>query len=125
MKIIIIKQIDVDDWDDFVVEHYGKPYSFQQQDGCKPRGIETISLDWMGDFDNTEIPFKVNGDEMGVSFETWLNADPEDTKKHFNHEWENNMFWDRNFYPDASMILKDLYDKGLVTDTEYQINIDW
>lgn len=31
------KVIDVSDWDDLVQETYDRPYSFQQQDGCKER----------------------------------------------------------------------------------------
>jgi len=124
-----IKQIDVSDWDKLVEETYGKIYSFQQQDGCKDRGTETISTnsDWAGDYENTEIPFEVNGDEMGVSFETWLNTKPEDTAKHFNpdYAWENRLFWKRNFYPDANMIAEDLCKRGLLEQGEYQIKIDW
>lgn len=33
------KVIDVDDWDRLVIETYKRPYCFQQQDGCKDRGI--------------------------------------------------------------------------------------
>lgn len=33
------KVIEVDDWNEFVKEFYGKPYNFQQQDGCKDRGV--------------------------------------------------------------------------------------
>ena len=29
--------ISVHDWDDLVVQTYGRPYCFQQQDGCKER----------------------------------------------------------------------------------------
>lgn len=37
MNIKTIKQIDVSDWDALVTKTYGRPYSFQQQDGCKER----------------------------------------------------------------------------------------
>jgi hypothetical protein len=126
MKINKRNQIKVDDWDDLVESTYNKIYSFQQQDECKDRGIETISTeDEEEDFENTEIPFEVNGEEMGVSFETWLNTSPEDTKKYFEFEYENKLFWERNFYPHVSMIIKDLYKKGLIEKGEYDINIDW
>jgi hypothetical protein len=112
-----------------VVFAYGKIYSFQQQDECKGRGIETIyvPVDEPEDFENTEIPFKINGSEMGVSFETWLKTSPEDTAKQFNrdHKWENSLFWDRNFYPHVDMIINDLYSKGLIEAGEYDIKIDW
>jgi hypothetical protein len=129
MKIKTVKQIDVDDWDKLVEDTYGKPYSFQQQDGCKSRGVEYINThdDYLEDFEDTELPFEVNGEEMGVSFETWLNTDPKETAKKFNpnYTWENNLFWERNFYPHPSMIAKDLYEKGLLEAGEYEIKIDW
>lgn len=129
MKINNIKQIDVQDWDKLVSTTYNKIYSFQQQEGCKDRGIETINTEenYLEDYENTEIPFKVNGEKMGVSFKTWLDTSPEDTEKYFNsqYKWENNMFWERNFYPHASMIAKDLCEKGLLESGKYQININW
>lgn len=127
MKIQKRNLIDVYDWDDLVSETYNKVYSFQQQDGCKSRGVETISTneDWLKDFENTEIPFKVNGEEMGVSFETWLNTSPQDTFKHFNDSWRNDLFWERNFYPHVNMIANDLCKKGLLETGEYDIKINW
>jgi len=129
MRITNIKQIDSDDWDNFVEKTYNKIYCFQQQDGCKLRGVVTISTNavYEEDFENTEIPFEVNGGEMGVSFETWLNTSPEDTAKHFNPEyhWQNRLFWQRNFYPDVNVIASDLCKRGLLEPGEYQINIDW
>jgi len=82
--------VGVSDWDHFVSETYGKPYMFQQQDGCKGRGVEyiTVPSEWDYDFENTVIPFKVNGDEMGVSFETWLNTSPQETLQHFESDYD-------------------------------------
>ena len=127
MKIKTIKQINVDEWDGLVEQTYGKIYSFQQQDGCQSRGIVYISVpsNYVEDFENTEIPFEVNGEEMGVSFETWLNTTPEETRKHFKEDYKNRLFWDRNFYPSIDMIINDLHSKGLLEEGEYQINIDW
>jgi hypothetical protein len=127
MNIKTIKQIDVDEWDNLVEQTYGKIYSFQQQDDCQPRGIVNITVpsNYVEDFENTEIPFEVNGYEMGVSFETWLNTTPEETRKHFKEDYENRLFWDRNFYPSIDMIINDLHSKGLLEEGKYQINIDW
>lgn len=129
LKFDLIKDVQVQDWDNFVIEVYGKPYNFQQQDGCKSRGVKYFdvpSCEWDGDcFENTEIPFDVNGAEMGVSFETWLNTNPEDTLKHFDSKWENELFWTRNFYPHLEMIVNDLHSKGLLEEGNYMINIDW
>ena len=42
MKIQTKRVIDSFDLDDLVVETYNKPYCFQQQDDCKPRGMHSI-----------------------------------------------------------------------------------
>jgi hypothetical protein len=129
LKFETVRLINLRDWDDFVTEIYKKPYSFQQQDGCKEKGITRFSVptdEWEGDdFENTEIPFEVNGNEMGVRFATWLNTNPKDTRQHFEYEWGNAMFWERNFYPALEMIVKDLQFKGLLGQGEYAIDIDW
>lgn len=121
------KQIDVQDWDDLIEKTYGKIYSFQQQDGCKDRGIETISVPdkWVDDYEVDMLPFEVNGVEKGVSFQSWLNTSPEETAKQFRYDWENRLFWDRNFYPHVSMIINDLYSRGILEEGEYDIKIDW
>ena len=129
MKIETIKQITVQDWDKLVQDTYGKIYKFQQQDGCKGRGVEDIIVPVkkgrIEDFENTELQFKVNEGEMGVSFETWLNTTPEETSKYFKEDYQNRMFWSRNFYPSIDMIINDLHSKGLLEEGEYQIRIDW
>ena len=64
---------------------------------------------------------------MGVSFKAWLERDP--TQKlndpNCNYDYGLVLWWDRNFYPHISMIINDLYTKGLLEAGEYQINIDW
>ena len=129
LKTETVKLIDHHDWDKFVTSVYGKVYSFQQQDGCKERGVERFSVPSPYknefDFENTSILFEVNGDEMGVSFETWLNTSPEDTLKYFENECSNKLIWQRYIYPDLFMIVDDLYSKGLLEEGEYVINIDW
>lgn len=134
LKTETVKLVTLQEWDEFVSETYGKIYCFQQQDGCKDRGIERITVpdpyadEW--DYENTSIPFKVNGKEMGVSFETWLNTSPSDTIHEFDGdicgpEFNNQLFWQRNFYPNVNMIANDLHSKGLLESGEYIIVIDW
>jgi hypothetical protein len=123
-----LEMIDVDDWDDFIEKTYGRPYSFQQQDGCKERGIEYISVPCdPEDYKNDTVPEKVNNPEMGVSFKAWLERDP--TQKLFNKDDQESycldLWWDRNFYPHVSMIINDLHSKGLLEVGEYGIDIDW
>ncbi len=132
MKIRTEQVIDLDEWDKLVQKTYGRPYSFQQQDGCQSRGsfrFEVPSDDYEYDFERDSIPEKVNGDEMGVSFAAWLARDP---KAPITHEGEDRsesyvieLFWHRNFYPNFSMVAADLHAKGLLKTGKYTINIDW
>lgn len=136
LLIETVKMIDVNNWNKFIQEVYGKPYNFQQQDGCKEEGLETFVcttteefLEWgmeETEYKATEIPFKVskNDEEMGVNFKTWLNTTPEETSKNFKTQSENELFWQRNFYPHIDMIAHDLYLKGLLEPGEYTINMD-
>lgn len=121
--------ISVQDWDDFVTETYGKPYSFQQQGGCQDRGNFYLTIpSSASDFENDAVPEEVNGEEMGVSFNAWLARDPEqklDTEDEFDREHGLELFWARNFYPDVQMIANDLHAKGLIPAGDYAIEIDW
>lgn len=128
MSIIKIKQfIEVDDWDHLVETTYGRPYNFQQQDGCKERGIHKITVPskYATDFDTDTIPEEINGEEMGVSFAAWLARDPKEWHGEPSDHYHVAMFWERNFYPDIDMVANDLHAKGLLPAGEYAINIDW
>jgi hypothetical protein len=121
--------IQVQDWDRLVEETYGRPYRFQQQDGCKGRGVEhiTIPSKYAKEEDeemNDSIPEEINGEEMGVKFAVWLAGDP---KKPVGgkEEYLIRMFWERNFYPNIDVVANDLYEKGLIEAGSYTINIDW
>jgi len=132
LKFSKVNMIDVYDWDSLVESTYGRPYAFQQQDGCKSRGVYEITIpcyDWNDDIDRDEIPEKVNGDIMGVSFKSWLERDP---KKPLDGEEKGSLdrlnlelFYHRNFYPDIQTIANDMYNKGLIEAGDYVINIDW
>lgn len=120
------KLIDVQDWDTLVTETYGRPYSFQQQDGCKDRDLVRITIPEEGcDFENDAVPEIVNGDEMGVSFKAWLARDPKTPLKDRDDTFGLTLWWERNFYPDVQMIANDLYERGLIEAGDYMINIDW
>ena len=130
MKTRIVTMIDVDEFDALVTKTYGRPYSFQQQDGCKDRGIEyfTVPIEQPEDYDRDEIPEKVNGHTMGVSFAAWLARDPKQ-KLNSPDKWDRDhglsLFWERNFYPHLEIVVQDLYEKGLIPAGEYAIDIDW
>lgn len=130
--------IEVSEWDKLVMETYGRPYSFQQQDGCKERGIFKLRVpETPEDFENDTLPEVVNHGKMGVSFSAWLTRDPNeplkgDPKARFIEDarpraekWAIDMWWERNFYPHVQIIANDLFSKGLLTEGEHIINIDW
>ena len=129
MKIKNVMMIEESDWNKLVKKTYGRPYDFQQQDGCKDRGTFnlTVPSEETNDFENNEVPEIVNHSEMGVSFAAWLARDP---NKNLNgndecDSWEIKMWWERNFYPSIEMVANDLHAKGLLKAGEYVINIDW
>ena len=126
MKITTEHMVEVQEWDETVREIYGKPYSFQQQDGCKARGIVRITIpDEAEDFEQDIVPGIVNHEEMGVSFSAWLKRDPKKPLKNDKDDFSLSLWWERNFYPNVQMIANDLYEKGVIEKGNYIIEIDW
>jgi hypothetical protein len=127
IKIKNVKMIEVSDWNKLVSDTYGKPYSFQQQNGCWSRGIFhlTIPSEYTRDDEmNDEIPEIINGKTMGVKFEKWLERDPNEPVAG-RTDYGIKLWWDRNFYPDIHTVANDLYKRGLIEAGEYSIEIDW
>lgn len=126
IKIQNKQVIEEQDWSAFVSETYNRPYRFQQQDGCQDRGMFELTVPSKAeDHKNDTIPEKVNGEEMGVSFKAWLERDPKQPIVNQKHDYQLELFWTRNFYPDIQMVANDLHEKGLLPAGEYIINIDW
>lgn len=129
MKFKQVNMIEVDDWDDLVVRTYGKPYSFQQQDGCKYRGTFEFKVPFRCaeeyDSENETVHEVANCDEMGVSFKAWLARDPDQKIPEECGCDFTDMWWERNFYPAVEMLINDLYNKGELVEGDYCINIDW
>lgn len=129
LKFTNARIVDVSDWDKLVKDTYKRPYNFQQQDDCKPRGVHHLTVPGHAyDYPNDTVPEEVNHPEMGVSFKAWLERDP--TKLLDNNDSYNNLhslvlWWERNFYPDVQMIANDLHTRGLLEAGDYVINIDW
>jgi hypothetical protein len=120
-----VETISCSDLDALVTETYGRPYCFQQQDGCQGRGQRRVSIPTEGyDFENNTVPEEVNHQEMGVSFKEWLARDPK-KNLHGQSNFGLTLWWERNFYPSLDMVLDDLHKKGLVDAGEYSIIIDW
>lgn len=129
LKTKKVNVIDNSDWDDLVSETYGRPYCFQQQDGCKQRQHVSISVpvEHPEDYENDTVPEVVNHSEMGVSFKAWLERDPKQqlSSKDVQDSWSLGLWWERNFYPNVDMIINDLHSKGLLEAGDYEIDIDW
>lgn len=121
------KMIDVDDWDQLVITTYSRPYSFQQQCGCRDRGVEYFEVpsQFLEDYEEDIIPEKIDSYERGVSFASWLARDPQEWNGDPNDVDYLDMFWERNFYPSLYVLANDLYKKGLLPAGKYGINIDW
>lgn len=111
------------DFDALVEKTYGKKYCFQQQEGCRNREQYRFSVpcEFSDDYDNDEIEVRVNGDEMGVSFKTWLAQE----ENFFDNWFDECLFWHRNFYPSFEVVVNDLYEKGLIEAGDYVLDMDW
>jgi hypothetical protein len=128
IKYTKTNMIKVQDWDDLVVKTYGRPYKFQQQMGCQDRGTYHLQVPSASN-DNLmhdSIPEEINGDVMGVKFAVWLTRDPKQpVAGDIEDQWNTDLFWERNFYPDIETVANDLHKKGLIEAGEYVININW
>lgn len=114
------------DLDALVVKTYGRPYCFQQQEGCRDRGTHFIAVPTEPeDYEATSVPEIVNGDEMGVSFAAWLARDPDAPIGERQEEYVIELWWERNFYPHQSMVLNDLHARGLLAPGEHVLIVDW
>lgn len=118
--------ISLQDWDDLVKKTYDRPYSFQQQAGCRNRGSYTINIpEDCEEFENDTVPEEINGEDMGVSFAAWLARDKDEWNGGYQDKPHAYLYWYRNFYPDIQMVANDLFEKGLVPAGTYDIEIDW
>lgn len=125
--------ISDDEWDKLVQDTYKRPYCFQQQDGCKERGLYEFSVSkeaygWVDEYENDTVPEESNHEEMGVSFKAWLERSPEQKiTADYNYDtcWHTKVWWERNFYPSLDMIIADLFERCILPEGEYAININW
>lgn len=132
MRIKQVKMFSDSEWDNLVKETYGRPYCFQQQNGCIDRGCYDLEVpgEIYSDFPET-VPEILNGEEMGVKFSAWLARDPkqplemDDKEKQEMAQWRIDLWWERNFYPDVQEVANDLHAKGLLPAGEYKIDVDW
>lgn len=129
IKTSIVNSIELQDWDKLVKETYKRPYSLQQQNGCMERGTINLTVPHNCDDEelrmNDSIPEVVNGDVIGVKFSEWLTRNPKKLPGEIKSQWENELFWERSFYPLLQSVANDLYNRGLLDSGEYSIEIDW
>lgn len=134
MKIRTEKIIDVSEWNALVEQVYKRPYNFQQQDGCKERGLEyfTVPVEFDDSYLPETVPEKVNYPDMCVRFSAWLTRSPtkpiteaEEQKSAGSKGWLTRLWWERNFYPNIQMVANDLHAKGFLEAGKYAIDIDW
>jgi hypothetical protein len=125
MNVQNVRIIDDSDWDALVVKTYGRPYAFQQQDGCQDRGIVHLTVPDGTDEEHMHDEIPENGEVMGVTFAAWLGRDPAQRLRNQQYDWQLSMWWEQNFYPDIQMVANDLHEKGLLEAGDYIINIDW
>src|SRR5688572_12422599 len=92
--------IELRDWDELVTKTYGRPYKFQQQEGCKDRGSHRFTVPGEAeDFENDAVPEEINGEKMGVSFAAWKARDPKaPVGEDGVLDYQIALFWQRNFY---------------------------
>lgn len=126
LKVQNTRLVTVGSWDSLVEETYGKPYNFQQQDGCKERGMHHITIPFpCEDMYEDVKPDKIDLKLEGVSFEVWNSIPVEQFEAFRGTDRSHDLFWGRNFYPDVQMVANDLHAKGLIEAGEYAIEIDW
>lgn len=120
---------DLYEWNSLVSGTYNRVYDFQQQDNCKGKGLEYFSVPGEdNDYDNESVLEIVNGPEMGVKFSSWLARDTAqllEASNSMSPDLELDLWWRRNFYPSLQSIANDLYKKGILSEGDYAININW
>ena len=135
LKSSTTKIVELHDWDQLVKETYNRPYSLQQQDGCMERQTIFLTIpdfeeekfvkEHLSKYIHDDIPEEINGNTMEVTLESWLKRDPSLRTENIKSNFDNQLFWHRNFYPHLQILANDLYKRGLIESGEYGIVIDW
>ena len=78
LKFTTEKVVSVQDWDKLVETTYGRPYRFQQQNGCQDRGTFLLAVpsEETNDFENPTVPEEVNHPDMGLALRAGWPATP-------------------------------------------------
>ena len=130
LKTITDTVVDSFEWDRFVKQVYDRPYTFQQQDGCRQRGVSYFTAT-PGQYEFVEHmepvptgPIEGIRSCFGVSLEEWVGRSPEAA---FDPDRPNRTgtYWERNYYPPIDELASDLCEKGLIAPGRYVLLVDW
>jgi len=127
MKITNTKLIEDSEWDKTIQKTYKRPYGFQQQNDCREGAFQFFvpKEDHEEEHQNQTVPDNIDDNQtMGVSFDAWLKRDPKTPLANQQYDFELELWWQRNFYPDTQMLLNDLHRRKLIDAGDYVINID-
>lgn len=122
LKVKKTTVINCSDWDKFVESVYSIPYCLQQQNGCMDR--QSIHLTVPDKFE-AEVNVSPGENHFPVSLEVWKSRDPTQKIKDQEYDWQLQLWYHRNFFPDLQEVANDLYNRGLLEKGEYLIEIDW
>lgn len=107
--------VTYEDWDDFVSEVYGKPYSLEKQkEGISSTYVFDVPNNWDKQTDDTYY-----NESYGVPLDYWkrLNADIYT----FSSIEDFNKFWHKEMFPDVRALLNDLNKQGIIETGKYVI----
>lgn len=130
-KIKNKKVFDIAEWNELIIQTYGRPYDFGEQEGGRDRGVFelTVPSTYDDDYENDKVSEEDGADEdpdeRGVSFKAWLERDPTQKVSGRTRKFELEMWWHRQFYPSINTVAFDLYQKGILEPGDYLISINW
>lgn len=125
LKTQNVKLVDVQDWNNLVINTYKKPYDLQQQ--YTRKNISFFQIEIPISISNEDIlptEIKEDGSEFGVQFQSWLKRDPSQPVNNDSIQWHINIWWEQNFYPSIYTLANDLFKKGLLEEATYLIEMN-
>ena len=104
------------DFSELVSKTYHRPYRLQQQgDMMGQDTIHEFSLPLEYEFEDEWW------DADGPSLLEWCTTPIGE----FEYNWQADLHWERNFYPDFDEVITDLYARGLIPAGDYAIHASW
>lgn len=110
------------DFSKYVSEHYGRPYRLQQQGDMMAQEasirFSVPPTDW---YDENPTLAEWQAATPPAAERPDFTTDREGWQKHLDDQ----LRWDRDYYPDLETVVKDLYEKGLLDAGDYIIYAWW